>query len=56
MSESEKHDKLESELVVDLKEEVAELKEEIEILEELIDLEEWAKCLSEEFLSHMNHL
>lgn len=44
MSESEKHHGHESELVVDLKEEVAELKEEIEILEELIDLEEWAKA------------
>src|SRR5882672_7625407 len=44
MSESEKHHEHESELVVDLKGEVAELKEEIEILEELIDLEEWAKA------------
>lgn len=44
MSESEKHREHESELVVDLKGEVAELKEEIEILEELIDLEEWAKA------------
>lgn len=41
---SEKDYKHESELVVDLKEEVAEPKEEIEILEELIDLEEWAKA------------